>query len=93
MMIHIDRGGERMGPYSLEDVNRYLADGTLRPSDLGWYDSAADWVPLTNIDGVVAAGAVPPPTSGGAGSTCPNCQAPVEANQPRSEGRSVPSAR
>ena len=35
MKIHIDRGGERMGPYSLKDVNRYLADGTLRTSDLG----------------------------------------------------------
>jgi len=81
MMIHIDRGGERMGPYSLEDVNRYLADGTLQPSDLGWYDGAADWAPLTNIEGVVAAGAVPPPTSGATGSTCPNCQAPVEADQ------------
>ena len=82
MMIHIDRGGERMGPYSLEDVNRYLADGTLQPSDLGWYDGAADWAPLTNIEGVVAAGdAVPPPTPGASGSTCPNCQAPVEADQ------------
>jgi len=82
MMIHIDRGGERMGPYSLEDVNRYLADGTLRPSDLGWYDGAADWVPVTNIEGVVAAGGVvPPPTPGAAGSTCPNCQAPVETTQ------------
>ncbi len=78
MMIHIDRNGERMGPYSLEDVNRYLADGTLQPSDLGWYDGATDWAPLTNIEGVVAAGAAPPPTSG---STCPNCRIPVEANQ------------
>ena len=47
MMIHIDRGGERMGPYSLEDVNRYLADGTLQSSDLGWYEGAADWAPVT----------------------------------------------
>ena len=81
MKIHIDRSGERKGPYSLEEVNRYLAEGTLRPSDLGWYDGAADWAPVTNIEGVVAAGAVPPPTPGAAGSTCPNCQAPVEANQ------------
>ncbi len=81
MMIHIDRGGERMGPYSLEDVNRYLADGTLQSSDLGWYEGAADWAPVTNIEGVVAAGAAPPPTPGAAGSTCPNCQAPVEATQ------------
>ena len=81
MMIHIDRGGERMGPYSLEEVNRYLADGTLQASDLGWYDGAAGWVPVTNIEGVVAVGAVPPPSGGAAGSACPACQAPVEANQ------------
>jgi len=60
MQIHIDRGGQRFGPYSLEDVNRYLADGTLLPSDLGWHDGAADWIPLPKISGVNVGGGAPP---------------------------------
>ncbi len=64
MQIHIDRGGERFGPYSLEDVNRYLADGTLLPSDLGWHDGAMDWVPLPQVQGVNAGGPPPAPPGG-----------------------------
>ena len=59
MQIHVDRGGERFGPYSLEEVNRYLADGTLMPSDIGWHEGATDWVPLTQIAGVKAGGGSP----------------------------------
>ncbi|MDP6035515.1 MAG: GYF domain-containing protein, partial [Verrucomicrobiota bacterium] len=61
MQIHVDRSGQRFGPYSLEDVNRYLADGTLLPSDIGWHEGAADWMPLTKIAGVVAGGGPPGP--------------------------------
>jgi len=61
MQIHVDRGGERFGPYSLEEVNRYLADGTLMSSDIGWHEGAADWMPLTKIAGVVAGGRPPGP--------------------------------
>jgi len=34
MMIHIQRDGQQFGPYTLEDLNQYLADGSLLPSDL-----------------------------------------------------------
>ena len=34
MQIYISRNGEKKGPYSIEDVNAYLKDGTLLPSDL-----------------------------------------------------------
>ena len=83
MMIHIDRGGERMGPYSLEDVNHYLADGTLQPSDLGWYDGAADWVPLTNIEGVVIPDikAQSPENSVSINPACTWCEAPTKPGQ------------
>lgn len=61
MKIHIDRNNEKFGPYSLEDVNRYLADGTLLPSDLGWHEGAEDWMPLNQIEDVIT-GVKPPPT-------------------------------
>lgn len=47
MQIHIDRGGERYGPYSIEEVNAYLANGTLLPTDQAWQDGMADWVALS----------------------------------------------
>ena len=55
MKIHIDRNGERFGPYSIEEINAYLAAGTLLPSDLAWKDGMTDWLPVHQISGVVAA--------------------------------------
>lgn len=56
MQIHVDRGGERFGPYSLEEVNTYLANGTLLPTDQAWSDGMVDWVPIGQIPGVTMAG-------------------------------------
>ena len=84
MQVHVDRGGERYGPYSLGDVNAYLANGTLLPTDQAWQDGMPDWVPITQIPGVTMPGGAagpPPPPAPAAGSTCPQCQAPVEASQ------------
>ncbi len=84
MQVHVDRGGERFGPYNLEDVNAYLTNGTLLPTDQAWQDGMPDWVPITQIPGVTAPGgaaAPPPPPTPAAGAACPQCQAPVEASQ------------
>ena len=74
MMIHISRDGERFGPYSPEQVQEYLAAGQLLPTDLAWYEGAADWVPVTAVAGGVAA----MPVSGVA---CTNCGAAMDADQ------------
>ena len=55
MKIHIDRNGERFGPYSIEEINAYLANGTLLPSDLAWKDGMTNWLPVQQISGVVVA--------------------------------------
>ena len=81
MQVHVDRGGERYGPYSLEEVNAYLANGTLLPTDQAWQDGMAEWVPIGQIPGVTMAGDPPSLQPPAAGATCPQCQAPVEANQ------------
>ena len=54
--VHIDRNGERYGPYSIEDINAYLANGTLLPTDLACQDGMDEWVPVSQISGVVMAG-------------------------------------
>ena len=64
MQIHIDRQGQRFGPYSLEQVNQYLAAGNVLPTDIAWQDGMVDWVPVTAIPGVMA----PPGMSAPAGS-------------------------
>ena len=52
MQIHIARNGQPMGPFSLEEVNRQLAAGTLNLSDQAWYEGAAGWAPLSSVPGV-----------------------------------------
>ena len=52
-MIHILRDGQQFGPYSLEEINAFLADGSLLSSDQAWYEGAPEWIPLTEVPGVV----------------------------------------
>jgi hypothetical protein len=52
MQIHIARDGKPIGPFSLEEVNRQLAAGTLTLSDQAWYEGAAGWAPLSTVPGV-----------------------------------------
>jgi hypothetical protein len=65
MQIHIARDGQPVGPFSLEEINRQLAAGTLSLSDQAWYEGAAGWAPLSTVPGV-------------SGSTSPSSVAPTE---------------
>lgn len=65
MQIYVGKNGQQLGPFSLEEVNRKLADGTFAASDLAWYEGAAGWAPLSRVAGVVippAAAVTPVPT-------------------------------
>ena len=55
MQIYISRDGEQNAPYSIEDVNTYLKDGTLLPTDLACQEGMDEWVPLDEIPGVIVA--------------------------------------
>lgn len=67
MQIHVDRGGQRFGPYEVEEVNAYLASGSLLDTDLGWTDGMTDWVPLSQLPGVATSAGAPPAHSNSAG--------------------------
>jgi len=56
MQIYISRDGEQNGPYGIEDVNAYLEDGTLLPTDLACQDGMTEWVPISQIPGVTMPG-------------------------------------
>jgi hypothetical protein len=58
MQIYVGKNGQQLGPFSLEEVNRKLADGTFAGTDLAWHEGAAGWAPLSGVAGVVI-----PPTS------------------------------
>src|SRR2546428_1630113 len=54
MQIHLATpGGEKQGPYTLEQINRDLAAKKYRDSDYwAWYDGADAWVPLYAVPGI-----------------------------------------
>ena len=77
MLIHVSRDGQQFGPYTPEDVQAYLADGSLLTTDLGWVEGTADWVPLPQL---VSGGAAPPGSRG-------------ETHGPRARGPETDAAR
>jgi uncharacterized RDD family membrane protein YckC len=56
MQIYLSRHGERIGPYSLEEINHQLAAGTLTAADLGWSESSPGWKPILSFAGVIMPG-------------------------------------
>ena len=46
MTYRIARNGQLYGPYSEDEVRRYLASGHIVPSDLAQREGAADWLPV-----------------------------------------------
>ena len=54
MQIHLATpGGEKQGPYTLEQINRDLAAKKYRDTDYwAWYDGAEAWVPLYAVPGI-----------------------------------------
>ena len=55
MQIHVARDGKELGVFSVEEINRQLASGTLRETDLAWHEGAAGWAALSTVPGVTSA--------------------------------------
>lgn len=49
MQIHIAKNGQRMGPYSEEQVRQMLASGSIAATDLAWHEGMADWQPVASV--------------------------------------------
>jgi GYF domain 2 len=91
MQIYIGKNGQQLGPFSLEEINRKLADGTFAGTDLAWYEGAAGWAPLSGVTGVVIPSITPtltpiPPAAPGPTpvqpAPTPAAAAPVRSNTP-----------
>ena len=51
MEIYVLRNGQKMGPYTPDEVRSSLAAGSVQPTDLGWQEGAPDWQPISSILG------------------------------------------
>lgn len=45
----IQRGTDQFGPYTLEQVQTFLADGSLAENDLAWYEGLSEWQPISSL--------------------------------------------
>jgi hypothetical protein len=64
MNIHLSRpGGQREGPFTLDQINQDLAANKYRDTDYwAWYEGLVEWVPLHQVPGVVRNRAPEPST-------------------------------
>jgi hypothetical protein len=53
MLYHVSRNGQNYGPYTLEDLQRYVASGNVLPTDLAKSDEMPEWVPVSQVLGIV----------------------------------------
>jgi hypothetical protein len=61
--IYLHHENEQVGPFTEEKVRRYLDEGRIEPSTLGWVEGA-DWKPIGEMLGLAVAAApqqAPPP--------------------------------
>jgi hypothetical protein len=87
MQIYVGKNGQQLGPFSLEEVNRKLADQTFSATDLAWYEGAAGWAPLSSVAGVVipqtpAAAPAPAAVPVAAPASFQPAPAPIRPNTP-----------
>ena len=64
-MVHyqISRAGQTYGPYTLEDLRRYLASGNVLLTDLAKSDAMSEWIPVAQLLDANPAGAETAPYS------------------------------
>ena len=59
MQYQVSREGTMYGPYTLEDLQRYVSQGNILPTDLAKNEEMAEWVPVSQLLGVAMPVAAP----------------------------------
>lgn len=59
MHYQVSRAGQMYGPYTIEDIQRYVGLGNILPSDLAKSEEMPEWIPVAQLLG----SAVPPPVA------------------------------
>jgi hypothetical protein len=60
MNYHISRDGQQFGPYTLAEVQRYVAEGNILLTDLACSEGMDRWVPVQQILGNIPVQQTPP---------------------------------
>jgi hypothetical protein len=66
MLYNVSRNGQMYGPYTLEELRRYVLSGNVLSDDLAKNDAMPEWLPVQQIlgsmgsAGAASLGAVPP---------------------------------
>jgi hypothetical protein len=90
MNYYITRGGQQYGPYSLADLQRYVASGNILPTDMGRSETMNQWVPVSQI---LAGGQTPAPQQPAAPQPAtpqPAAPQPYAAQQPAAQQPAAP---
>lgn len=61
MQYQVSRNGQMYGPYTLEDLQRYVTSGHILLTDLAKSEDMPEWLPVSQILGVAPAYATPAP--------------------------------
>src|ERR1700760_4902682 len=59
MTYQVSRNGQMYGPYTVEDLQRYVASGNVLLTDVAKSDTMPDWVPVAQILGSASVPAAP----------------------------------
>ena len=54
MTYQVSRNGQMYGPYTLDDLRRYVASGNILLTDIAKSEEMTDWVPVEQILGATA---------------------------------------
>ncbi len=71
MHYQVSRNGQTYGPYTLEDLQRYVASGNVLPSDMAKSEEMSEWLPVSQILANAGASAASAPPLGSGFSTPP----------------------
>ena len=61
MTYQVSRNGQMYGPYTLEDLRRYVASGNILPTDMAKGEDMPDWLPVAQILGTQGIASAPAP--------------------------------
>jgi ubiquitin-protein ligase len=65
MRYYVQRGLNEYGPYTLADLQRYIAQGNILLTDLTRSEGMSEWIPVAQVIGNIAVASQVSPNSGG----------------------------
>lgn len=59
MLYQVSRNGQIYGPYTIDDLRRYVSSGNVLLTDLAKSEEMSDWLPVSQLLGAAAAETMP----------------------------------